>query len=1676
MGAPNLKSGRPPEDRQGHSPSDSFESWARSLEAAGLTFDASTKRWNILQGRRNQERVLRLNSLALIYRRSHILAEQVSYKINLQRWAKLTQNAAKEIFGPRTRAELHTDIKSGRPDCAWMVLEFTRPDSRDASMGYSHLFDYRHFQSGFLVIRIKFQIAPAGFNLKIQEIAQMGYLPPETRPRITRFMRRSLGLGGVARMAPLDADAKKDDSLDFVVPVAELLHTSEVEAANKIQAALNDPKVHENSNLSKIQGNLDGGGDLVWEFLFSGQQDSLAATKSTQGSIEKNAINVKQEMVRPELGLAPFSPTLELSAKARILLNEKRPADALEVISSMVRSLHLEWPFFESSNIAVTMLSEILGDCWAAQPVGVEDGMDPFYRAKSAWERAAGIRANGLRIQRKIAYAARTHGHRKDEIKALQEIIKTEKRKKDLARSMLRLAQIGQDGSTNDDVEIASEQLVLDAAGLASDDELVNFACFQQMVVSGNFQAAWDFGRTIFNDPNKLHSPIPRAEVANTLGHISASEMGDDASALHFFREARREDPSSTKPLRGLAAIGARKNDIYIEIEALFELVDVLFDKAQLPEPDDKEIKYEITATALRILEIALAGSQLERTEILVDTNRVLALLSRSFLNQITSVSHANQWLLALEQLANRSDFTVLRTAVVRAFLQLSVPEDGPRPPRLHPGSVVRLVGSLITLTDLAEGKLILAAATHSLSGQRMSDGAVLPACDKLLSLIETLTLSHEHSEWMMIHGPEVFRILHLEPKIKILVQALSTTGIADKSWLQSIVSETILSHPPLSALADSPADLSQMTGLLKLILAGTEASFLRDDIQNATNLVFLALSTFPDVANVLLDTFYEEGSGNHRAFLLRAVAGSVIRCISKGVATPFLNSRFRSLILTIQSEFHVTPGNSAHDVASLLFASICRDGQETPLDEIEIEFILRPDITRKTPELLDCLLHQAMAHENNARASELYKICLDHAVLELHDEIFAARIIECWLARLQPRGILHTKTEEKVASSAETIDRLSIELIDLLKQLDPNAAESISNQLGNAGFIQPNDPISAIAGAYQSQKYGVARSLFKRSVIAAPGSRAEMAIRLFHALESLDFRAGFKKLGKSGIVEILLEWYGDPASGGGIPVTLALLAAKHLDDRRHARAVIEKLQSELISNHLEDQRLWIPLYMLLIETGSKAEVDQYLDMILPGLKRNPDLLSDFPFTVESLVAERLTPTMQGTASEVRAAEPEMILDVFQSVPENEEAIPGPQSIDLAFDIFEPEVAPAVEITVVPEPEAEAAPAMEITMVPEPEAEAAPAMEITMVPEPSPSEVVLPPPPQANDLLDWRTAVRNRRLGPGLTLKLLETEMPNKIEKHLALQAVALMRGETQILERWDWRVWRKPHEYAYSRQGKDRFPPGLSPRIMKTPTFKLLLQAAPLLARSFPERFTIHGLAKSLGTSGRKIESKRQRLDWSTGLAGYAGFGYHAKVFTERGLQLFSLQGLGPQVFYDATSSTIYIDDAFFARKPPTHLYHRVMYLLYSVRTQFHALLNLHPETQILAELNKLKSVMDRGPLAIFAAKAKLSDSRMAKVMKPQDFEEFKLLFSRVGPLNGDEISDAAKSMQQYLWRLLLADSLDLTGIIEAMLDLDLMLPGSVKPGEILLMSAQVDPLINFALALNLEMEASKP
>lgn len=1692
MGAPELKPEKVPKERRTDHSGSSFEAWVRSLEAAGLTFDSVTRRWNLLHGTRNHGKAIQLEKLVLIYRRSQILSEQVTYKLDLHRWRKMTQNAAKEIFGPRTRTELHNDFNHGQPDGVWLVLEFTRPNSRETSMGYSHLFDNQQFQTGFLALKITMQMAPAGFHLSINDVAGLGYSPPSAWDNMHAFIRRSLGLPGVARLArvTVQKSEKKDgneagnedrkETLELSIGITELIGIKEPDYEPMIQRALEESAQENRHALANAQPVLNSSGNLIW----------TAATSANYENTNPGG------MTRSQIGDAQASRSRQpvTLKKAKELIP---PIDGvtLEGISQMIRGLSLTWPSFESSSIATTILSEILGDCWASQAPSLEGNIDPFKLAKTAWERAGSMRANQLRMLRKIAVAARSHGRFGEERKALCELIQFEKRRDVLAGAMVRITQISMDGSDEKATELDVEKLLFDVASMAPRDEQVNFSCFNQMVESGLFPAAIHLGNELLNDPIRIQSARAKAEIAITMSRLSASEMQDEQKAIAYLNYAKTLDPSSTMVMSEIAAFAARTNNRELEADALFLLADTFYSNgagANQSTSDFEAIAAENSLRALLINTTTSVSDAKKQRENPLDTTRTLTLLTRPFEPERTIPASLMQWLGVLGALLNRSDFQILRPTIVRTFIRISNHGNDQRNVTDDPDTIARLAFGLVNPMDVSEGKEILAAATRLLShwaGGALNSGMSITGA--YVELLEKIAINPEHTDWMTKYAPELFSFLEPQLKVPIISKALETATIRNTGWLCLVVDQTISSHP---LQIDPPKDgsiFSNLDQLARLSFAATDAAVIQSDSVRAKEILFRAITRSEDLLYVFLGAFEAESAGARREFLLEALVGATVHALDGGIGIPILNSRIRSLILRFRPEFRSSKKEINDAVGKVLFDSICLDGQSMPLDESEIDFLLNRGSLNGPPEILQCLVHQASVDDNPSRASELFKICLDHVILELNDEAHASRIITAWLIRLKPKQSPSLEINELTGNTKNKLDDLAAELIQLLKELDQKLAESLLEQLGNMGFINLSDPVPAIAGACRNEKFETARNMFRRALAGATGSEGDLAIRLYQALEQMDFKPGLKKPDKNSIISLLLDWYGDPSNSGIVPIELALLASQHMNDRHRARSTIEKIQSSLDIDSPEENRLWIPYYMLLSETGTKEEVDRQLDKILPKLRQNPGLLSSYPFTVESLEAERWSGTAESETipASPAAVELSMSFELLDNVDEGitldaPDLTPPPLLLaDPTPELSEPAGATAepvefeTSIEILTDAPLQPEPIMtieeEVEAVQDTEAEAkvdSPPTHETLkenIEVPLAKMPILIPTQSGTD---WRAAVRHRKLTHESTAQIFDTEMPNKIEKHVALQAVAAMRGESHVLDRWDWRVWRKPHEYGYSRQGKNRFPAGLSPRIMKTPAFRLLMRAAPLLAMCFPERFTLKGLAKSLKLSLRQIEAKRQRLNWTTGIAGHAGFGFHSKLFSERGLCLFALQGLGPEIFYDAASSSIYIDDSFFARKPPTHLYHRIMFLLYSIRTQFYPLLNLTPETQILAELNKLKAVMDRGPIAVFAAQAKITDSRMAKFMKTADFEEFKQLFSRSGELNGDDIKDSCKSMQQYVWRLLLADSLDLTGIIEAMLDVDLLLPGSVKPGEILLMSSQVDPLINFALALKLE------
>ena len=1671
---------------------DSFEAWAGSLEAAGLNFDPATRRWTLLKSDGSRDRAIRLEHVTLIFRRSKVQAEQLRISVDLRKWGRMAQNAAKETFGSRTRAEIHVLRKDGRPDGVWAVMEFARPASREANLGYSSLFEHRGFQSGFIAVQLEINATPSTTTIRTTRIAALGYLPVDLWRKMPRFIRRSLGLPGTSRIE----DSPSHEPDDFVVRIrtAELLGSRELAASQRLHETLREQEDQTNSGITHhLPQSFDHDGNIMWEHLSSPQAEGTFATtapnqqqldshepdfSSARSAIDALKIRIARQLVGEQQpannseapleteDTGPTTRSLVLSLRARECLLAGNYTEALDAVSKLVRSIHADWDGITNSPIASTILHEVIGDCWAAQPPGSHHGQDTYKLATTAWERAGAMRANRLRILRKLAFAARAHGLIDAEIEALTEIIQREKRRHELARSMIRLAQIRIE-TGNPGVHMTPDQLLLQASRLGGDDEQVNFACFQQLVANGNFSAAWEFGNKLTTGPGLLRSSVPRAEVFNTLGHLAWSEFSDDDAAIRLFRLARMEDPAARLPLQGLATLASRTGNHTLEQETLLELFGMLVAsrKSEIAESPDSTPALE--GIARRVLEISYThGSQNTLRTIVI-----LELLENTFTQPIKTNMPRGAWLELLRWLTLRDDSRELTPSISKAFAHLAAQtmqsgvmsaNTDTQGAETEKKIIMAIVATLLNPRDIDAGKSLLEATFSLLGVPTGNKGPTLPDTDAVALFAERLCLGTENDDWLAMHASSFFRILPHQINTAVVLEALRHRDMSSAAWLHPALEAALDSYPVTDDSVESGEQQTRIADLVNLVATGLQFFIKARKFDSASLTLTTILCRNPGIATIVCDTIDSWDQGSHRdhglELLARVFTGETKTLTGEVFPVTHLNSRIRGIALRHIARDPAAVRNSA--ALDRLYVSAVRDGQTLPLEEIETSLVVERMGNKPTPESLRCLIHQAIICDDVATASEWFKVCLDHALLKGGDEVLGARIITSWLASLKPAN--RPTTREENPEKAGKIEEIAAELIAILKEIDPQRADSISAQLENAGFIQPADPVPAIAGAVLAGKVSTAKKLFVRTVDAMPGTRAELANRLFTIMDQMEPQPGTNRIQRTGIIELLLDWFSEQAGVKNIPVTLALLTAKHLENRTKARSIVEEVLNTLQAKHSDDPRLWIPLYMLLQETASPDEVRIYMDRILPQLKAQPDALADYPFTVESLEAEqelRIHETTRESAGDTYQSVPEIALEepvtLIHESPEFVDETPtqpaievsepaNDQPITLNFDTFEAAPEPVVEAA--PEPVVEAAPN--------------PIIETPVIPAAPPTE------------FDWRSAVRNRKLLPGMTQKILEAPMRNKIEKHVALQTVAVMRGEAATLDRWDWRVWRKPAEYGYSRQGRERFPPGLSPRIMKTPGFKLLLRASPFLALSFPERFTLSGLAKSLGMTIKQLQAKRERIEWATGFPGHAGFNFHAKLFADRGLQLFSLAGLGPQIFYDATSKAVYIDDAYFVRKPPTHLYHRVMFLLYSLRTQFHPLLQLHPEKQILPELKKLKTVIDGGPLSILAARVKLSDSRVAKLMKAQDFEEFKVLFEKASEITLDDIIDANKAMQQYVWRLLLADSLDLTGIIEAMLDIDLLLPGSVKPGEVLLMSSQVDPLMNFALALKLDAQ----
>jgi hypothetical protein len=79
----------------------------------------------------------------------------------------------------------------------------------------------------------------------------------------------------------------------------------------------------------------------------------------------------------------------------------------------------------------------------------------------------------------------------------------------------------------------------------------------------------------------------------------------------------------------------------------------------------------------------------------------------------------------------------------------------------------------------------------------------------------------------------------------------------------------------------------------------------------------------------------------------------------------------------------------------------------------------------------------------------------------------------------------------------------------------------------------------------------------------------------------------------------------------------------------------------------------------------------------------------------------------------------------------------------------------------------------------------------------------------------------------------------SEIEKHIAVQCIALLNGETRSLEAWHWTVWRNPASFDYSISPAGRLPENEKLKYYGGGLHKLLRMLSPIMTRSNQHKFT---------------------------------------------------------------------------------------------------------------------------------------------------------------------------------------------------------------------------------------------
>lgn len=478
----------------------------------------------------------------------------------------------------------------------------------------------------------------------------------------------------------------------------------------------------------------------------------------------------------------------------------------------------------------------------------------------------------------------------------------------------------------------------------------------------------------------------------------------------------------------------------------------------------------------------------------------------------------------------------------------------------------------------------------------------------------------------------------------------------------------------------------------------------------------------------------------------------------------------------------------------------------------------------------------------------------------------------------------------------------------------------------------------------------------------------------------------------------------------------------KYLSDSLAFRNRALVFYKEAMRLDAEDDRIWLPLYFLLREFGSGEERLEHLRAIIPSLEQDRRPLKSFPVTIETLMRDK-------------------------------------EELERSFDVSAMEYKRVAGEEVTPGRIAKTNPGM------------------ATVPPGVNRQSHLRSTSPGHTMADWDEDNHNWRdslLRPSLTIaearQLASRAFGNDLEKHLATQALAIITGDAETLQKVPWQVWKDPKQMNYSLNAKLRLPDGSTPAPLKSTLARLVIELGSIFASRFTKKITLEALCKHLNIKVAQVAKTRRLVDPFSRESIALGLDRLGPRLKKSGLRCYDLHGLQVNVFFDAEAKEFYFDKEFWRAKGGSRFLHTILQEYWSVKLKYFVPLALDPVREVFPLLLRVRSYLSEGSIGRLKFLASAEGREIAGQLSKMNQEMLADQFQKTGAIEQGALLDIWDAMRRHLFTIDLADTLDLVDIVSNLSEVDVTSAPPQRIVEALERAPELMSLLRFCAQIRLE------